>query len=172
MAKGVTVLKIAVTGCTKGFGKYIRNRLLADGHQVVDFSRTSGYDLIGGVARMIKDMHDCDVLINNACIGSGQLELLACFYDSYRYQNKKVISIGSWVTKLNLAETPAGFVHERQIKLSLLDLTNQINSKNAGMRAEYRTWGFHPGHPLLDHHPGLRDHTTIEQALDQLVSGL
>lgn len=165
-------MRIAVTGCTRGFGKYIRGRLTSDGHEVVDFSRTSGYDLINGIARMVSDMHDCDLLINNACVGNGQIELLSCFYDAYRHTNKRVISIGSWITKLDLSETPPGFVNERQVKLSLNDLTDQINLSGTGMRAEYRTWGFHPGHPLLEDHPELRDHTTIDEALDQLVSGL
>jgi NADP-dependent 3-hydroxy acid dehydrogenase YdfG len=63
---GAAVLKIAITGHTSGFGKYITQELEKE-HEVIGFSKTNGYNLNTDVKNIIAECRDVDILINNAC---------------------------------------------------------------------------------------------------------
>ena len=60
-------MKIALTGHTKGIGLATKELLEADGHEVVGFSRTNGFNVMRP-KNIVKNALDCDVFINNACL--------------------------------------------------------------------------------------------------------
>ena len=71
-------MKIAITGHTSGIGKCLYNLLTAQGHEVVGFSRSNGYDLAvpATVGNIVKQAKDYDVFINNAYYNLTQVDLM------------------------------------------------------------------------------------------------
>jgi NADP-dependent 3-hydroxy acid dehydrogenase YdfG len=91
-------MKIAITGGTSGIGKAITDVISAEGHEVVNFSRATGFDLRkeGSAFELGKMAKDFDVLINNAYYGMAQVDILYHFY--YRWTglaNKTIVCISS-----------------------------------------------------------------------------
>ena len=109
-------LKIAITGHTSGIGKAIYDMGLLQGHDVVGFSRSTGFNLknIGkqyttdvdfdqhqkfeyteDTQRFLREIKDYDVFINNAHLQWSQVDLLYAVYNMWQKQNKTIICIGS-----------------------------------------------------------------------------
>ncbi len=61
-------MKVAITGHKRGIGKACADLFTADGHQVVGFSRTDGFDIRDPDVRkrIVEQSMDADVFINNA----------------------------------------------------------------------------------------------------------
>ena len=154
-----------LTGHTYGFGKYIADRLIADGHSVVGVSRSTGFDLTNDsdLARAVKSFSDCDVIINNSSAGHRQSVLLKQLRSTYLTSAKTIVNVGSWITRVD-SQSIHGVDVEHYIDKWLLQLMS--NSTDT----VYLTWGFHPGNPILDRYPQLQDSTTVEQAVDQLIA--
>lgn len=92
-------MKVAITGHTEGIGKAIAEACEAAGHEVVGFSRTTGYHLFKDMERVISDAENCDVFINNRYNytrdQSGQVELLYRMFEKWLGKDKRIINIGS-----------------------------------------------------------------------------
>lgn len=90
-------MKIAITGNTRGFGKYMFDRLAGSGHEVIGFSKSNGVDIThpGNRKFLIKQIEDCDVFINNAQEGFSQTEMLYDLFFAWRGSKKLIINIGS-----------------------------------------------------------------------------
>jgi len=90
-------MKIAITGHTNGIGKAIADACEAEGHEVVGFSRSTGYYLFTDIDAVVNDADDCDVFVNNRYHyhNSGQLDLLYKMFNQWRHQDKQIINIGS-----------------------------------------------------------------------------
>lgn len=161
-----------LTGHTYGFGKYISDRLIADGHSVVGVSRSTGFDLTNNsdLVRAVRSFSDCDVIINNTSAGHRQAFLLEQLRLRYLIFEKTIINVGSWITHVDKDVLHAVDVDQYTDKSALKKLSNNITCAGYTLKSVYLTWGFHPGNPVLDRYPDLEDNTTIEQAVDQLVS--
>jgi|TARA_B100000073_G_scaffold338407_1_gene335527 hypothetical protein len=63
-----TVMKYAITGHSRGIGKCCYDLFTADGHEVLGFSRSNGYDIRDPESRkqIVEQSLDADVFINNA----------------------------------------------------------------------------------------------------------
>lgn len=85
---------IAITGHTSGIGKAIYERLLLDGHEVVGFSRSCGFD-IEQPDEIIDAMCTFDAFVNNAHSSYAQVNLLQRLYPLWRDLDKTIICIGS-----------------------------------------------------------------------------
>ena len=87
-------LKIAITGHTKGLGKFLYDAFTADGHVVLGFSRSTGYNIKNKEdrERIVTAVTDCDVFINNAFNyedwDNSQLDMLKDMY--FSWINKKL----------------------------------------------------------------------------------
>lgn len=87
-------MKIALTGHTKGIGAETLKLLEAQGHEVVGFSRTNGYNVMRP-KNIVKNALDCDVLINNAWMPDAQPRLMYLMYEEWATQPKHIINISS-----------------------------------------------------------------------------
>lgn len=94
------VMKIALTGHTKGIGKSIYDWFFGDPEmteEVLGFSRSNGYDIKNKSDRekIIKEVSDCNVFINNAHEEFAQVHMLNELYNSWKEtQGKIIINIG------------------------------------------------------------------------------
>ena len=87
-------MKIALTGHTKGIGLATKELLEADGHEVVGFSRTNGYNVMRP-KNIVKNALDCDVFINNAWMPDAQPRLLYLMYEEWQHQAKHIFILSS-----------------------------------------------------------------------------
>lgn len=90
-------MKIGITGHTDGIGKAIADACIAAGHEVVGFSRSTGYNLFQDREELLADAEDCDVFVNNRFEynNAQQTELLYKMFDLWRGKDKRIINIGS-----------------------------------------------------------------------------
>lgn len=87
----IKIKKYAITGHTKRIGQALHDALLSKG-----FSKSNGYNIINkdDRTRIIKESADCDIFINNAHEGFGQVELLNELFEEWKGQDKLIINIG------------------------------------------------------------------------------
>jgi NADP-dependent 3-hydroxy acid dehydrogenase YdfG len=92
-------MKVAITGHTDGIGKAIAEACEAAGHEVVGFSRSTGYHLFKDLELVVAEAEDCDIFVNNRFNyrreQSGQLELLYRMFEKWIGKDKRIINIGS-----------------------------------------------------------------------------
>jgi hypothetical protein len=90
-------MKVAITGHTKGLGKALKDCFEANGHEVVGFSRSNGYDIADSLvrARITAELSDYDVFINNAWVADAQQLMLAEACIVFANTNKVIINISS-----------------------------------------------------------------------------
>jgi len=89
-------MKIAITGHTSGIGKAIYNAFPPS--EVIGFSRENGHNITDVFHRdkIIKEVEDCDVFINNAHEEFAQVHMLNELYQKWQYsKNKLIINIGT-----------------------------------------------------------------------------
>lgn len=170
--KGATILKIALTGHSRGFGPYIQQKLEELGHEIVGFSRSNGYDLSTSEGRIaaLKESEDCEVFINNSTIGGYQSNLLVEWLNYNRSSNKKIINISSylaniqnpvtsisleWINKKNLEEVHKNFKH-------IQDYHIKCDSK-------LLSWGYWKQHKFSKYHPEVITNMKIDDAIQDLV---
>lgn len=95
----------------KDLCKYIVDRLTAQGHECVCLSRSNGYDFgeEGTVRRVVRDLKDCDVVINLYANFFFQQTLLAHnlwhAWSEAGENNKRLINIGSTTDNVRRAKT-------------------------------------------------------------------
>lgn len=92
-------ITIGITGSTQGLGSALVREFSKHGHDVIEFNRSNGYD-IKNPGPIVKDADHCDLFINNAYDGYGQVDLLYALVDQWEKQNNKfIINIGSEQTR-------------------------------------------------------------------------
>lgn len=93
-------MKIAITGHSKGLGAEFYKFYVGQGHDVVGFSRSNGYDLRdwSKMQSMLQQIQDYDLFINCAKPDFVQTTILYELWDKWRGQNKTIINISSIIT--------------------------------------------------------------------------
>lgn len=90
-------MKVAITGHTQGIGLAIANHFST--HTVIGFSRSTGYDInqANDRARILNQITDCDMFVNNAYgdKDNSQLLLLIAVHDLWRDTNQTIVNISS-----------------------------------------------------------------------------
>jgi hypothetical protein len=97
-------MKIALTGHTRGLGLELKTVLESHGHEVIGFSKSSGYDIDDAQVRddIISLLSDCEVFINNTYTPTGQTLLLRGVLSAWsKEQHKLVVNICSKVIYVN-----------------------------------------------------------------------
>lgn len=119
-------MKVAITGGTSGIGKAITEQISSEGHEVVSFSRTTGFDLKqeGSSVKLGKLANDFDVLINNAYHGMAQVDILYHFF--YRWvgqENKTIVCISSGASEVSYQHASEYAVHKTALDKACAQLS-------------------------------------------------
>jgi len=98
-------MKIAITGHTSGIGLSLYTKFKIQGHDVVGFSRSTGYDIGSDdvCCKLLNEIADCDVLVNNAYHSIGQNRILARILNEWNGSKKSVINISSNIVSVPYA---------------------------------------------------------------------
>jgi hypothetical protein len=158
-------MKYAITGHTAGIGSTVFNRLSPN---IVGFSRTNGYDISKSAdrARIIAEVADCDVFINNADDGGkSQFLMFIELFTAWKNENKKIINVGSQISEnyLPMGHKLQGY---RQNKLALK--TASLNSVGTCL-VEYKPFGYVDTPAMLAKYPEA-NFITVEQAADIILA--
>jgi hypothetical protein len=86
-------MKVAITGHTSGFGNALFDIL----DNKVGFSRSNGYNIeySSDRRRILEEIDDCDVFINNAYSGFHQVDMLYDVWDKWKTLDKKIVCVSS-----------------------------------------------------------------------------
>ena len=93
-------MNIGLTGHTRGLGKAIEKCFVENGHRVIGFSSSNGFDITDNQRRseIIDKSVDCEIFFNNAYADFAQTELLYELFKAWSGKDKVIICIGSTVT--------------------------------------------------------------------------
>jgi nucleoside-diphosphate-sugar epimerase len=126
-------MKIAITGHSAGIGQALTKVYDKLGHEVVGLSRRNGNN-IRSIPKILKNIVECDIFINNAQSGYGQTELLFAVYEIWKNcTEKKIINISTMMTSQPVSVL-SGLEYDayRIQKLSLEEAIRQLNFKKGG----------------------------------------
>jgi hypothetical protein len=104
-------MKIAITGHTKGIGKALKEFFEQRGHCVIGFSSSTGYNLSSHEdrQRILQELGEFDVFINNAYSPLGQTAMLTSIIDLWTSTPNTIVNINS---KSTLMAMPPPFMQE------------------------------------------------------------
>lgn len=94
-------MKIAITGHTAGIGKAFADYLSTRGHEIRGLSKRDGNN-IRNIPRILENILDCDMWINNAQAGYAQTELLYKVVEVWRDDRSKMI----WTISTMMTQDP------------------------------------------------------------------
>lgn len=98
--------KIAITGHSAGIGQALASLYQQKNYEVVGLSRRNGFN-IKYIPKILNEIADCDIFINNAQSGFAQTELLFSVYEKWKgVSNKKIINISTMMTSLPVSPIP------------------------------------------------------------------
>ena len=95
MNQGNKKNKIAIVGHTRGIGKAIADLYRKKKYTVVGLSSSNGYDLQCSQVEIMEQLDDCQLIVLNAYVGRGQMNLLKRIYGKFVFEDKKVVVITS-----------------------------------------------------------------------------
>jgi hypothetical protein len=123
-------MKIGITGHSDYLGKGLYD-FLKKNHEVIGFSRSNGYDL-KNYKKILTDVVDLDVFINNTYYPIYQQKIFEELFDLWKYQDKTIFNVLTSAIFNN-----GSFDDYRENKLSLqkssLELINSNLDKKVRM---------------------------------------
>ena len=103
------MLKIGITGHSKGIGKALVDELYKAGHDIMGFSRSNGFD-ITNYDQIAQAVRDADVFINNAWDNYYQVDLLNAVFDIWRNdESKMIVNISSMAKYPGLSDNTSSY---------------------------------------------------------------
>lgn len=93
-------MKVAITGHTSGIGLGLYNYFVQNKHEVYGFSRSNGYSMPEANDRILKQIIDCDIFVNNSEPVSSQIYFIKQLYPQWYDKEKTIIVIGSVLSKI------------------------------------------------------------------------
>ena len=89
-------MKVALTGHTSGIGKAIYESLTSKGYEVHGFSKSNGYPLPESITRLVQEVKDFDIFINNTYWGFAQALIMDQLVKQWaNVPGKRIICMGS-----------------------------------------------------------------------------
>jgi hypothetical protein len=157
-------MRYAITGHTSGIGKFIYEQLNLN---IVGFSKSSGYDItqFSDRKRIINEVKDCDIFINNAHDGFAQTYLLIELFKEWHNKNKTIINVGSRITEIGtLEENNFHLLNYQAEKLALKVASQTLNSSYC--KVKYKWFGYVGTEKIIKKYPHFSssDYITIPQA--------
>lgn len=161
-------MKYAVTGHTSGIGKTLFERLSPN---VIGFSRSTGYNInsYADRQRIINESNDCDVFINNAPAGYGQVDLFIELFQEWKDKEKTIINVGSRITDIILPPDRLELMHYQSQKLILKIMSLRVVGT---CKVKHRSFGYVGTEAILKKYPHFTkaDYISIDQAVDIILS--
>lgn len=93
-------MKVAITGHTNGIGLGLYNYFVENKHEVIGFSRTNGYTMPEANERILEQIVDCDIFINNSEPILSQAFFMKKLWPLWWDKEKTIIVIGSVLSKI------------------------------------------------------------------------
>ena len=93
-------MKVAITGHTNGIGLGLYNYFVERNHEVLGFSRSNGYTMPEANDRILSQIIDCDLFVNNSEPVSSQIFFLRQLWPLWWDKPKTIIVIGSVLARL------------------------------------------------------------------------
>ena len=157
-------MKYAITGHTSGIGKFIYEQLNLN---IVGFSKSSGYDItqFSDRKRIINEVKDCDIFINNAHDGFAQTYLLIELFKEWHNKNKTIINVGSRITEIGtLEENNFHLLNYQAEKLALKAASQTLNDSYC--KVIYKWFGYVGTEKIIKKYPHFSssDYITIPLA--------
>jgi len=124
-------MKIAITGHSAGIGQALSKVYQERGHEIVGLSRRNGHN-IRSIPKILKHIQECDMLINNAQSGYGQVELLFAVWEMWQGKHDKIIMNISTMMTLDPISVIDGLEYDayRIQKLALEEAFSQLKNRN------------------------------------------
>ena len=110
-------MRVAITGHTSGIGQGLYNYFQERGYPVQGFDQTNGFVLPEAENRVLEQIEDCDIFINNALPVASQISLLKQLWPKWKNTDKKIIVLGSIASQMESVQ--AGVEDYRQEKNEL-----------------------------------------------------
>ena len=163
-------MKIAITGHTQGIGKGLFERLSPN---AIGFSKSTGYDILKKEdrQRIIREVVDCDVFINNAPAEFGQTYLFLELFEEWKNLNKTIINVGSRIADLRCLPKDRQHLLKYQAEKLILKEMSYRTLGNV-CKVKYRTFAYVGTEKILFKYPHFTvdDYISIDDAVDIILS--
>lgn len=165
------MVKYAITGHTNGIGKRLYERLQPN---AIGFSLTTGYDITSAIdrTRIIEEVDDCDVFINNATAGFGQTLLFLDLFKVWKDRPKTIINVGSRIAEVKyLSKDKINLLKYQAEKLILKEMSHRVRVQGV-CEVKYKWFGYVGTEKILKKYPHFthRDYITEDQAADIILA--
>ena len=159
---------IAITGHTGGIGQEIYSRFNPD---TLGFSLSNGYDITDRTSRkkIINAARDCDVFINNAAAGYGQVDLLIELFTEWKDNSKLIINVGSRIAEVMLGESHLHLLQYSAQKKALKTTVAEI--QGYACKVDYVWFAYVGTKKILEKYPHFTesDYISISAAADSIM---
>lgn len=154
---------IGLTGHTAGLGAALYERL----PQARVFSRSNGYNInsLDDRCRIVDELADCNVFINNAHNGFGQISLLQQVFTAWQDQPKLILNIGSRASEYSYG---VNWTYSAE-KAALMDLTKSLTLLGKPCRITTLCFGYIGTERILQKYPDLTDYIELPHAVDFIL---
>jgi hypothetical protein len=138
---------------------------------MIGFSRSSGYNINRHEdrKRIIEESKDCDIFINNAHSGFGQVQLLVELFMQWKDQDKQIINVGSRVAENPLANDRLHLLSYYAEKKALKNTVTDLQGYRC--KINYVWFGYVGTRAILEKYPHFTsdDYITVECAADMIL---
>lgn len=166
-------MKYAITGHTYGIGEALYNKLSPN---AIGFSKSTGYDITQRDIRkkIIKEVYDCDVFINNAPAGFSQAEMCLDLWHAWRDQPRIIINVGSRIAEdhvmldCNTAYLLEYSMHKRALRTLSTDLSRIVTP----VQVKYKWFAYVNTPKILAKYPHFteNDYISISDAVEIILN--
>ena len=142
-------MKIAITGHSNGIGNDIYLNLIKE-YDVIGFSRSNGFN-IKNTDKIIEQLENCDVFINNAYEKNHQTILFELIFDKWKFLPKTIINMNSSCVYHSSDWSPEYANSKKELKeVSLKAIRNYKNKKVRVINLYPSTLSTHTGFESLN----------------------
>jgi len=142
-------MKIAITGHSEGIGNDIYLNLIKE-YDVIGFSRSNGFN-IKNPDKIIEQLENCDVFINNAYEKNYQTILFKLIFDKWKFLSKTIINMNSSCVYHSSDWAPEYANNKKELKeVSLNTIRNYKNKKVRVINLYPSTLSTHTGFESLN----------------------
>jgi len=142
-------MKVAITGHTSGIGQGLLNYFESQGHEVRGYSRSNGYALPDNQQRLLDEIKDSDVFVNNALPVTSQMFFVQQLWPAWKDLNRTILVIGSVSVRFQTTYQAEFAEYQRQ-KSQLDILCNDLRYQDFPIRKSCRLITVNPGYTLTN----------------------